>query len=65
VLVPGNAVFYRRLMPKELAQMRAAAPLSNVALLDRQSVVIDRVRFVGCIFWSRCMGVGRADDHRR
>jgi len=36
VLVPGNAVFYGRLMPKELAQMRAAAAGSNVALLDRQ-----------------------------
>jgi len=36
VLVPGNDVFYGRLMPKELAQMRAAAAGSNVALLDRQ-----------------------------
>jgi predicted phosphodiesterase len=52
LLVPGNHEFYLRLMPTELAEMKAAAAGSNVHLLDRESVVIDGVRFLGCTLWT-------------
>lgn len=52
VLVPGNHEFYGRLMPTELAEMKQAAAGSNVHLLDRDCVIIDGVRFLGCILWT-------------
>ena len=52
VLVPGNYEFYGRVMPTERAEMKKAAAGSNVHLLDRDSVVIDGVRFLGCILWT-------------
>ncbi|NDP63076.1 metallophosphoesterase [Polaromonas sp.] len=52
VLVPGNHEFYGRLIPTELAQMKQAAAGSNVHLLDRDGVVIDGVRFLGCTLWT-------------
>jgi len=52
LLVPGNPEFYGRLMPSELAGMKTAAAGSNVHPLDRESVVIDGVRFLGCILWT-------------
>lgn len=52
VLVPGNHEFYGRLMPAELARMKEAAAGSNVHLLDRDGVVIEGVRFLGCTLWT-------------
>lgn len=52
VLVPGNHEFYGRVMTIELAEMKTTAAGSNVHLLDRDSVVIDGVRFLGCILWT-------------
>ena len=52
LLVPGNHEFYGRLMPTELAEMKQAAAGSNVHLLDRDCVIIDGARFLGCILWT-------------
>lgn len=52
VYVPGNHEFYGSEMKSALAHGRAAAELANVNLLARQSVVIDGVRFIGCILWT-------------
>jgi len=51
-MVCGNHELYWRLMPEELARMRAAAAGINVHLLDRDAVVIDGVRILGCILWT-------------
>ena len=52
ILVPGNHEFYGQVMTTELAEMKKAAAASNVHLLDRDYVVIDGVRFLGCILWT-------------
>ena len=52
VLVAGNHEFYGCEMNTELAEMREAAEGSNVHLLERGSIVIDGVRFLGCMLWT-------------
>lgn len=52
VYVHGNHEFYGREMMTELEAMRAAADGSNVHLLERGSVVINGVRFLGCMLWT-------------
>lgn len=52
ILVPGNHEFYGSEMGKELARMTEAAGGSNVHVLARDTVVIDGVRFIGCILWT-------------
>jgi hypothetical protein len=52
ILVPGNHEFYGRELTSERMAMRKAAADSNVHLLDRDSIVIDGVRFLGCMLWT-------------
>ncbi len=52
VLVAGNHEFYRTEHAAELASMRDAAKGSNVHLLDRSTVDILGVRFLGCTLWT-------------
>lgn len=65
VYVHGNHEFYGREMTSELEAMRAAAECSNVHLLERSSVVIDGVRFLGCMLWTDFqLPVQQADGSR-
>jgi UDP-2,3-diacylglucosamine pyrophosphatase LpxH len=53
ILVPGNHEYYHA--PSHLQEfdaMREAAEGSNVHVLDRDAVVIDGVRFLGCTLWT-------------
>lgn len=52
IYIPGNHEFYGSEMKSALANGRAAAELAGIELLARQSVVIDGVRFIGCILWT-------------
>ena len=52
LLVPGNHEMYGGEMATELQLMKTAAEGSHVHLLDRTAVVIDGVRFVGCMLWT-------------
>lgn len=52
VYVPGNHEFYRSEMKANLAEGREAAELAEIHLLNRRTVVIDDVRFIGCILWT-------------
>jgi Icc-related predicted phosphoesterase len=52
IAVLGNHEYYRRCLPDELAAARAAAPLYGVHLLENDSVVVHRVRFVGATLWT-------------
>ncbi|KQW52313.1 MULTISPECIES: metallophosphoesterase [unclassified Roseateles] len=51
-LVPGNHEFYRCEINAELGEMRQASAGSNVHLLDRDVVVLNEVRFIGCTLWT-------------
>ncbi len=52
VLVPGNHEYYGCELQRELDEMRKLAAGSNVQVLDRDSVVIEGVRFLGCTLWT-------------
>lgn len=78
VMVLGNHEYYGRCLPEELAIARATAPAFGIHLLDNDTVVIDRVRFVGCTLWTDYRLFGSANvpfamraatqglnDHRR
>jgi Icc-related predicted phosphoesterase len=59
VYVPGNHEFYGSEMKAALADGGAAAELADINLLARQSVLIDRVRFIGCILWTDYQLLGK------
>lgn len=53
ILVAGNHEFYgARELDEEVRQMNRTAEGSSVHVLNRRSVVIDGVRFLGCTFWT-------------
>lgn len=52
IYVPGNHEFYGSEMKSALVDGSAAAAAADINLLARQSVVIDGVRFIGCILWT-------------
>lgn len=52
LIVAGNHEFYGCEMQAELEAMRQAATGSNVHVLHRDRVVIDGVRFLGCMLWT-------------
>ncbi|MEJ1937870.1 metallophosphoesterase, partial [Nostoc sp. NIES-2111] len=53
ILVAGNHEFYgARDMGDEVRQMSQAAQGGSVHLLNRRSVVIDGIRFLGCTLWT-------------
>lgn len=61
VYVPGNHEFYGSEMKSSLAAGREAASAAGIELLARRTVVIDGVRFIGCILWTdyRLLGTPR------
>lgn len=52
VYVPGNHEFYGHEMKASLADGTKAADEAGIHLLNRRSVEIDGVRFIGCILWT-------------
>lgn len=52
VYVPGNHEFYSQEMGAELEQMRNEAAGTNVSILNRDSVVVVGVRFLGATLWT-------------
>ena len=52
VQVAGNHEFYGETLQAERALMREAASSHGIHLLDRTSVVLGGVRFLGCILWT-------------
>lgn len=51
-MVAGNHEFYGAQLVDELQAMKRAAAGSLVHVLDRQAVVVDGVRFLGCTLWT-------------
>jgi predicted phosphodiesterase len=65
VYVAGNHEFYERDRHAELAAGRgAAAVVPNVHLLERDSVVIGGVEFLGCTLWTDYLYAGAAEQER-
>ena len=52
IAVLGNHEFYRRYWPEELAHARAAAPHYGIHLLEDDTVVLGKVRFLGASLWT-------------
>ena len=52
VYVPGNHEYYGGELTRTLSKMKAAAQGTNVHVLDRESVVIGGVRFLGATLWT-------------
>lgn len=52
IFVAGNHEFYGREMSAELEEMRKTADGRTVHFLNRQSVVLGGVRFLGCTLWT-------------
>jgi hypothetical protein len=52
IYVPGNHEFYNAEMKSSLAKGRVAAEAFDIDLLSRDTVVIDGVRFIGCMLWT-------------
>lgn len=52
VYVPGNHEFYGDQIDRQLTEGRLRSVETNVHFLDKRSVVIAGVRFVGCILWT-------------
>src|SRR5690349_18982745 len=52
VYVLGNHEFYRGSLTGELAVARADAKIRGINLLERNSVSIDEVRFLGTTLWT-------------
>jgi hypothetical protein len=52
IYVPGNHEFYGFELKRSLAEGRSAATAAAIDLLSRSSVVIDGVRFIGCVLWT-------------
>lgn len=59
--VPGNHEYYRHCYPETLEAMRQAAAGSPVTVLDRESRVLDGVRFVGVTLWTDFRVTGKPD----
>ena len=65
IYVAGNHEFYHRDRHAELAAGRAAAAaVRNVHLLERDSVVIGGVEFIGCTLWTDYLYAGAAEQVR-
>ena len=52
VMVAGNHEFYGGATPRLIDKMKAVAVGSNVAVLERDELVIDGVRFLGATMWT-------------
>ena len=52
IFVAGNHEFYGCEMHRHLADLRRLAKLHRVHFLERDEIVIDGVRFLGCTLWT-------------
>lgn len=52
VYVAGNHEFYKSELKSNLAAAAAPADEAGVHLLHRRTVIIERVRFIGCTLWT-------------
>jgi predicted phosphodiesterase len=52
VYVPGNHEPYGHGLPSLTGELRAVAAAANAWVLERDEIVIDGVRFLGCTLWS-------------
>lgn len=52
IYVAGNHEYYRQEWPRHLSDMRALAAELGIDFLERDSVVIDGVRFLGATLWT-------------
>lgn len=52
IFVPGNHEFYGGSLGRTLTKVSELAKDSNVHVLDRESIVIDGVRFIGTTLWT-------------
>lgn len=52
IYVPGNHEFYGFELKRSLAEGRVAASAAGIDLLSRNSVVVEGVRFIGCVLWT-------------
>jgi predicted phosphohydrolase len=60
--VAGNHEFYGQSFPDLVADLRTAAAGSSLHVLERDELVLDGVRFLGCTLWSDFQFGGR--EHR-
>ena len=61
IYVAGNHEFYGYDHPSHIKALQGASANSNVHFLERESVVIDDVRFLGCTLWTE---LGGEDNER-
>jgi Icc-related predicted phosphoesterase len=52
LFVAGNHEFYRRFVRDEIALARKLAPSFQIFFLERETVMLKRVLFVGCTLWT-------------
>jgi Icc-related predicted phosphoesterase len=52
IYVLGNHEYYKGAIPRLLDKVREAAAGSNVHVLDRESLEVGGVRFLGCTLWT-------------
>jgi hypothetical protein len=52
IYVPGNHEPFRKQAEQNLRDMRACATRSEVRVLDRDEVILSKVRFLGCTLWT-------------
>jgi len=65
LLVPGNHEAYESTIETSLAAMRAAAEGTRVRVLQRETVVMDGVRFVAATLWSDPAVMGEREAQAR
>jgi predicted phosphodiesterase len=56
IYVAGNHEFYDQEYLSTLDTLRASSAGSNVRFLERESVEVDEVRFLGCTLWTQLGG---------
>ena len=53
IYVLGNHEYYRQMFPEHIRVMRkAASEISNLTLLERDSITIGDIQFLGCTLWT-------------
>ncbi|PUA20304.1 metallophosphoesterase family protein [Glaciimonas sp. PCH181] len=52
IYVPGNHEYYGGSLTGTLASLRALAAGTNVHILEKDDIILDGVRFLGCTLWT-------------
>ena len=52
IYVLGNHEYYRQALPKHLHKLRELAGMSNIHVLENESLTLDDVVFLGCTLWT-------------